>query len=260
MKRILIGINNLTQVGQPEYGNHIQLFYRLGRNMTEYDFILCNPRRMSIDRMRNFAAAAAMEAGCEFLVFIDDDVLVPFDAIQRLVAWAKEGFDVVAGVTHIRSYPFHPMIFDFSNKENHYVDDYATKAGSSGLLACDAVGFSLCLIRVELLKKMVPPFFVTGNTFTEDVFFCQRAKNQFPDVKIGVDTLIHTAHELSPSFITPANVEQYRLFEETLDPSLVVKNKRDRAIDYFQNIGALEEDDSDPYPVEPDFGVNDVKN
>jgi len=241
-KRILVGINNLTQVGQPEYGNHIQLFYRLGRSMMDYDFILCNPRRMSIDRMRNFAAAAAMEAECDYLVFIDDDVLVPFDAIQRLVALAEQGNDVVSGVTHIRSYPFHPMIFDFSNKENHYVDDYAVKADSSGLLVCDAVGFSLCLIRVELLKKMVPPFFITGASFTEDVYFCQRAKKQFPETKIVADVTIHTAHELSPAFIMPSNVEQYRLFEETLYPELAAKrNERDRAIDYFQQLGVLEE-------------------
>lgn len=251
MSKILIGINNLTSIGQPEYANHIQLFYRLGRSMLDYDFGLCNPNRMSIDRMRNFAGAVAMEGDFEYLVFIDDDVLVPFNCVAKLVERAKAGCDVVAGVTHIRAYPYYPMIFDFSDKENHYVDNYKAKADETGLLTCDAVGFSLCLIKVELLKKMVPPFFVTGPNFTEDVYFCNKAKQQFPETKIAADITIETAHRLQPEFIMPSNVEARRNFDKLLLPGLAAsKTERDRSIEYFKSIGVeldeLEENSNAP--------------
>lgn len=241
MSKILVGINNLTSVYQPIYANHMQLWYRLGRNLPEHEFGLCNPNRMSIDRMRNFAAAAAMECDFDWLVFIDDDVLVPFDCISKLLKRVESGFNVVSGVTLIRGYPFHPMIFDFSDKENHYVDDYKDKADATGMLTCDAVGFSLCMIRVELLKKMVPPFFITGTNFTEDVYFCQRAKTQVPDVKIGADVTIETAHLLGPEFINPENKEFRLIYEETLNPGLVKKKTRDRGLDYFKELGVVNE-------------------
>lgn len=238
MGKVLVGINNLTSVGQPEYANHIQLFYRLGRSMPEHDFGLCNPNRMSIDRMRNFTAAAAMEGEFDYVVFIDDDVLVPFTCIAKLIKRAEAGCDVVAGVTHIRSYPYYPMIFDFSNKENHYVDDYRKKADETGLLFCDAVGFSLCLISVDLLKRIVPPFFVTGPNFTEDVYFCNKVKQQFPETKIAADITIETAHRLQPEFIMPSNVEARRNFDKLLIPSLAAsKTERDRSIEYFIKLG-----------------------
>lgn len=236
MSKILVGINNLSSIYQPVYANHMQLWYRLGRNLPEHEFGLCNPNRMSIDRMRNFAAAAAMECDFDWLVFIDDDVLVPFDCISKLLKHVDKGFDVISGVTLIRGYPFHPMLFDFSDKENHYVDDYEAKA-ENGLLTCDAVGFSLCMIRVALFKKMVPPFFITGTNFTEDVYFCQRAKQQVPGVKIGADVTIETAHILGPEFISPANKKERLIYEESQMPELAKKKERDRGLDYFQRLG-----------------------
>ena len=111
MPKILIGINNLTSVSQLAYANHCQFWFRLGRNLgADYQFGLCNPRRMSIDRMRNFAGKAAIELNFDYLLFIDDDVLLPFNAVQRLIEADK---DIIAGVTYIRGYPYHPMIFNF---------------------------------------------------------------------------------------------------------------------------------------------------
>src|SRR5687767_11134475 len=147
--KTLVGINNLTMVDQMAYANHSQFWYRLGvwKGKEEaagqsVEFALCNPRRMTIDRMRNEAAKIALEGEFDYLMFIDDDVLVPFDAFHKLV---KHDKDIIAGVTIIRGYPFHPMIFNFSEeyKENSYVMDFKGKADpETGLLECHAVGFS----------------------------------------------------------------------------------------------------------------------
>ena len=229
--KTLVAINNLTVVDQMAYANHCQLWFRLGvmkgrRNIEgqEVEFALCNPKRMTIDRMRNEAAKIAIEGDFDYLWFIDDDVLVPFDAFVKLQARDK---DIIAGVTHIRGYPFYPMIFNFSDekyKENTYVVDYKTTCDSSGLLKCDAVGFSCCLIKVSLLKKVIPPFFITScapsYNQTEDVFFCRRAKEQNPDLEVYVDTTIHTAHILGSDVIEPSTVEFWKTLEESRSPQL----------------------------------------
>ncbi len=236
--KTLIGINNLTQIDQLAYANHIQFFYRLGKELPNDQFLLCNPRRMSIDRMRNEAAKIAMELDCDYLMFIDDDVLIPFHAFQMLQHHDK---DICAGVTHIRGYPFHPMIFDFKDKKNSYVVDYAEKADKeTKLLEVDAVGFSCCLIKVALLKRMLTPFFVTGLQQTEDVYFCQRAKEQFPETSIFVDVSVETGHILGSDIIDPKSVEFWKTFEESRIPALkeeVEKDEKrwDRSKEYIES-------------------------
>ena len=238
--KTLVAINNLTQVDQLAYANHIQFFYRLGvmkgrANMEgrEVEFALCNPRRMSIDRMRNEAAKIALEGDFDYLFFIDDDVLLPWEAFHLLQQADK---DIIAGVTHIRGYPFEPMIFNFTHedyKKNSYVRDYAKKADpETGLLECDAVGFSCCLIKVSLLKEVIPPFFVTGTHQTEDVFFCKRAREQKPDLKIWVQTRVLTGHILGSDIIAPDSVEHWQAFEEARYPQLKeMKDKQRGRVD-----------------------------
>lgn len=225
MSKILIGINNLTQVSQLAYANHCQFWYRLGKNMPQHEFGLCNPRRLSIDRMRNFAAKAVLDLGFDYLCFIDDDVLVPWGAIESLL---KHDKDIIAGVTLIRGYPYHPMIFDFMGPQlaadgrTHYVDNYAEKADpETGLLEVDAVGFSCCLIKAQVLREIRPPYFVTiDGKCTEDVYFCNQAKIERPHTKVWVDTTVKTAHILGDDIIEPDNIAARIEFDEKMDPGI----------------------------------------
>ena len=93
-KKILVGVNTLTAVSQPIYSNHCQFWYRFGRSYPQFDFMLNNPRRMSIDNMRNMTAKVALENDVDYILFIDDDVLVPIDTLGRLLACDA---DIAAG-------------------------------------------------------------------------------------------------------------------------------------------------------------------
>ena len=214
----------------------MQFFFRLGvakgranvKNPDElYEFAICNPRRMSIDRMRNEAAKIAMEGEFDNLLFIDDDVLLPLDAFQKLYAADK---DVIAGVTHIRGYPYPPMIFNFTDeqyKKNSYVTNYAKMCDPfTGLLECDAVGFSCCMIKVSLLKEMVPPYFVTSTHQTEDVYFCKKMKDSFPEKKIFAHCGVLTGHILGSDFVEPGNVEHWKAFDEARYPDLLKESTK----------------------------------
>lgn len=230
--KILVAINNLTSVSQLAYSNHCQFWYRLGRNMPEHQFGLCNPRRMSIDRMRNFAAKAVLENDFDYLLFIDDDVLVPFDTVKYLI---EDDKDVVAGVTLIRGYPYHPMIFNFVSPQlakdgrTHFIDNYEELADKeTGLLECDAVGFSCCLIKAKVLREIKPPYFITidensginSAQCTEDVYFCNKVKMERPGTQIFVDTRIKTAHILGDDIVEPDNLGPRMLFDEAMRPGV----------------------------------------
>jgi hypothetical protein len=237
--KILIGVNTLTSVEQPTYSNHVQFFHRLKMDHPDIRFGIMNPRRMSVDRMRNTAAKFALENEFDYLMFIDDDVIVPMDCLNKML---KANKDIIAGHTLIRGYPFENMFFRYSDEEKTkltYVKDDDYIRGVT--IPVDAVGFSCCLIKCDLLKKVPPPFFVTGTYNTEDVYFCIKASKYVPDVTISVDTSIETAHLLGPEYIATWNKVQYKEYYEKVYPELTVNapSTGDRGEKYAEMVDSL---------------------
>lgn len=220
LMKTFIGINTLTGVEQIVYSNHIAFFYRLGKTHPEDTFGLFTPRRMGIDRMRNQCAKMAIEADFDYLMFIDDDVIIPLDIFDKL---QKADKDIIAGWTLIRGYPYDNMYFEFKDATDgpagrQLVASKDTKR-EDRIIPVDAVGFSTALIKVSLLKKIPPPWFVTGPTNTEDIYFCLKARQYVKDVTIAVDKSVETAHVLGPEFIAPWNREDYSNYIMKQDPS-----------------------------------------
>ena len=218
-KVVLVGVNTLTSVSQPIYSNHCQFWYRLGRSYPDFDFILNNPRRMSIDNMSNMTAKVALMNNVDYILFIDDDVLVPIDTLGRLVACDA---DIAAGWTLIRGYPYKNMFFKFTDETKRALQNWEDPVmNERGLYDVDAVGFSCCLIKMDLLKKVSQPYFVTGPYNTEDIYFCLKAKTEFPETKIVVDPNVMTSHILGLEAIDPITKEAYKRYFETLYPDSV---------------------------------------
>ncbi len=209
---IVVGINSLVNTSYAAYSNHIQLFYRLGRSYPSIDFCLVNPQRMSIDRMRNLAAETALEVEASHLLFIDDDVIVPhpFDFLDKLLACKA---DIACGDVLIRGYPFNHMIFRY-NKDKTGLLQMPSIPKKLGPILVDAVGFSLCLIKTSLIREVPKPYFVTGVSNTEDIYFCIKARDKFPDCRIICDTSIQCGHILWSEIIDPLNKKNYTKYHD----------------------------------------------
>jgi hypothetical protein len=224
--KILAGTNVLTNVESPSYDNHIDLFYKIGQG-GKYFIYRGAPHRMSIDHMRNYWANSALLLECDYLWFIDDDSLLKYSTLDSLVdACENHGYDIVMADTCIRGYPFHRMSFKIKNisDENtfdldHY-DDVMDDIDEFGLSkSCVAVGFHCCLIRVELLKKVSKPYFVTSSTHTEDIYFCIKCRQEIDGgVKVAVDTRVPTLHRLDALYVGPENCKKMKEFYEQTSP------------------------------------------
>jgi hypothetical protein len=242
MKTILVAINSLVTTTHPAYSNHIQLFFRFGRSYPDYDFMLFNPARMSIDRMRNTAARIAIENECEYLLFIDDDVLVPINSLKQMLA---SNSDIVAGNVIIRGYPFENMFFRYTEEEKLHLKPVkdCDLPEVPGLMDVDAVGFSLCLIKTALLKELPIPYFVTGLTNTEDIYFCLKVKKYFPATTMRVDTSIVCHHILWAETISNDNKQAYKTYYETMHPQKCIpipeSVSADRGVSYYSEINTL---------------------
>jgi len=203
--KFVIAVNLLASTNTLVYPSHTALWYELGKMSNKHQFIMFQPRRMSIDRMRNMAAKLALEHGADYLMFYDDDVVLLPNSLNKLLACKS---DIAAGITLIRTPPFEPMVFKYQEKERggtHLSPYKEIMDEKDKIVDVDAVGFSCALISCDLLKKLPTPYFVTGPRNTEDVYFCVMAKKVLEDTTIRVNRELITGHCLGQYAITPEN-------------------------------------------------------
>jgi hypothetical protein len=192
---------------------------------------------MSIDNARNTAADLAMKMECDYLMFIDDDVLIPKNTLDLLL---KADKDIAAGLVIIRGVPFNVMAFrwlDLGQKQEErpkederrsltfYNDlpfvegltcaaeekherfrldcEHCHKAPLKEIVNVDAIGFSCALIKTDVLHQLTTPYFVTGRHHTEDVYFCMKVQTELKDEagnspSIVMHTGVKCGHLLNP--------------------------------------------------------------
>lgn len=185
---------------------------------------------MSIDNMRNAAAKAALELECDYLMFIDDDMILHPDTFESLLAADK---DIVMALTFIRGGEFPPMFFKRVPKENGYdlthFHDWEDHIDEKGLVECAAIGFATVLIKTSILKQLEAPYFLTAGGHTEDVYFCCRAKAEIGEhVSIFVDTKVPTGHLVESEIAHVSTVKKLREFYKKPEPQI------DRGVEYLE--------------------------
>lgn len=228
-RKIVIATNSLTAAMKPAYSNHNQFWFNVGKDFgSKYQFIYVNPGRLSIDRFRNLAAETALKYDCDYILWLDDDVLVPMDGLSKLIHACENGAQCAAGNVIVRGYPYDYMAFHWEGKpmesnlkiipeEPHDLDKWRSSVERVG-----AVGFSFCLISVEPLKRMSAPYFLTAPNHTEDVFYCFRLHEVMKEhVKIVIDWSIECHHILGEETISRKNRSAYKHYMEECNPHLL---------------------------------------
>lgn len=215
--KVFIHVNTFAGINPFVYSNHIACFLHTRKVMPELEMILFTPHRSSIDRMRNQGAIHAMQLECDYLWFLDDDVLIPPDTLVKLIANKQ---DICAATVVIRGMPFNLMAFQHVTPEeaakgkSGYYNEVVKKGELEGkpVQSVDGVGFSCCLIDIDVIKAMEPPYFITGPQHTEDTFFCNKAQSTLePTPKISVDTSIRCGHLMGAE---PIEYDTIPLFTE----------------------------------------------
>ena len=140
-----------------------------------------------IHDLRRDLVKDALKAEADWLLFLDDDMRFPPDALMRLL---KHRRDIVGCNYVTRSIPPRPtakMIADDMMK----FYPVPTMPDDTGLLEVDALGFGCVLINARVFKKMPQPWFSMPWVpqlqyhVGEDVFFCIGAGRH--DFKVFLD-------------------------------------------------------------------------
>ena len=127
-----------------------------------------------IDVARNVLAAEALRRGAGHILYVDDDVVLPPDALVRLLA---RDVPVVSGVYYRRRPPFEPFAGYFDADTFDLAPTSCVATVEPGLQRVGWVGAGCLLIRCDVLWQMHQHFgdcawFLSSPA--EDVFFCHR--------------------------------------------------------------------------------------
>jgi hypothetical protein len=150
-------------------------------------FLFTSAGTLIADQRINLAREA-LNAGADYVLYLDSDMRFPKDGFDRLFAHQKP---IVAANYSTRRLPCKPVAFaDPICRELVY-----TNKDSAGIEKVYAVGMGFMLVDTKVFKAMPQPWFQigysaeSGDFFGEDVFFCHQA------AKHGFDT--HIDHDVS---------------------------------------------------------------
>lgn len=124
----------------------------------------------SVDVGRNNGVAAAQQVGATHLFFIDSDMMIPPDALARLLAHGKP---IVGGTYTKRRLPY-----DLTHRE---LDGSPGRVKGEGLREISRLPTGCMLIDMKVIAAMKKPYFhalwnTDGSQISEDNVFCDKAR------------------------------------------------------------------------------------
>ena len=130
---------------------------------------------------REKLAQMALDAGADYILWIDSDMRFPCDAIDRMVG---HGLPIIAANYSTRRLPLRPVAaLNPEGTAYHH-----TVRGSQKLEMVAHVGMGFMLVKREVFEKLPKPWFlmsvgdhIPGGLEGEDVYFCRKAaEHGFP--------------------------------------------------------------------------------
>lgn len=220
--KVAVAIPNIGITHYMAYDNHSQMMTHLGmiaeRSKSEpvtkdgaiFEIFHFTAGRMLTPAAREALADHAMNAGMDYILQIDDDMLVPMDLFEKLY---EHNVDIVAPLAFTRNAPHYAVIyaceqgFDPVSKSEYFMNHYARHYPENTLVRCDAVGFGAALIKMDVLKKMKKPYFMSTCGTGEDILFCYNA--QKVGAKVYMDTATKLGHIGAPIIIDETYAKYY---------------------------------------------------
>jgi len=148
----------------------LKLVERLNRKDIPYLYYMTTIR--PIDRARNEIVNKLKDKVDEIL-FIDSDMIFDPDLYERLHEANK---DIVSGLYFQKYRPYAPVAYDFKNGKFRPID---INKIDSALVKVDGFGMGACLIKSYVFHELDMPYFEHSAKYSEDLFFCAKARKKF---------------------------------------------------------------------------------
>lgn len=208
---------------------HMASIMRAKEHMLQYGilpgFIERRARSQHVYRARNELVGGFLSSGCDYLLFVDADMGIPKNTIERLmsVAHADER-PIVAGLcfamrdrgfnedTYSTTFDIVPTVQVWNVDDNDEVQSFSIVTDYPRDTVCeiDATGGACVLIHRGVFEKMRAEFGdhwftpitnkLTGGPFGEDTSFFLRCRQL--GIPVHMDTSVKTSHDKGGVFLT----------------------------------------------------------
>jgi len=191
--KILIGVPAFNGL-QPEcQQSFMGMVYHCGKDLgAVYDVAVAIITKKEQFRARNHIVDAAIAGDFTWLLMLDDDMVVPDDLVSRLLAHQK---DVCGALYYQRGGSYHPVILareilQDGNWVSRFLRQDHPIIRDPGLHMVDIIGGGCMLFKVDVFRKLVPPYFWWEHSMGTDIAICNRL------VDAGIDIWCDTSIEL----------------------------------------------------------------
>lgn len=157
---------------------------------------------------RNMLVRRSLEAGSEWILFIDDDQVFPSNLLLRLLSHEE----MIVSALYLRRAGNHqPLAYSRRNEMGLYDPIDLTELPGDGLLPVYACGAGGLLIRSEVFAEIEEPWFEHGRVpnrdwnAAEDIIFCEKANEA--GFQIFLDLGMPIGH-MAPSAVWPSFVDK----------------------------------------------------
>ena len=205
MSIVCIGIPIVDGVPAEAYGSQIVACAMIARS---HEIVI--PSVINVfphARAREFICEIAREKNVDYLLFLDDDTIVPFGAFGELLrVMVETNAQMTVGHSYRRGYPFTPTWFKVVDGQK-YVCTAGPKSGPQELDAC---GLACNLVNFRWVEKNVelPWFFKDRTCIWEDTAFCKKLKEAGGKI-VGVPS-VRCGHVGTRTVVDDQTQDQYR--------------------------------------------------
>jgi len=193
--------------------NFVNRLAELHSNGRNYEVRIFIEQGTVIDYARNKLTEQALKAGCDYIMFIDADVLIPKNTIDDLV---DMNLDIVSGLYFTKGKP-HLPVARIKDKEDDIAHRHLEDFEFGKIMKVAGTGFGCILIKAEVFKNIEYPYFKfewrerngRQEQLAEDLYFCDKAKDA------GYDTYLNTGI-VCEHFGAPVGAAHFMIFKEQL--------------------------------------------
>lgn len=196
-ERVMIGVPCYGTVPPEILEDWMRFMYHCGRRLPQYDFFLGIRSKSEQFRARNTIVTEALHVGADWLMFLDDDMVInPFvtqeatadyGLIEKLIAHDK---DICGALYYQRTGGCMPVAMAKSGERGYRFlrEDELT----GGLQQVDVAGGGAMLIRMKIFDRLPHPFFAPEHEFGTDVQLCRAAVEK--GYEVWLDSSIELGH------------------------------------------------------------------
>jgi len=158
---------------------------------TPHDIYFAQREGAYIEQNRTRLIQMAIEQGCDKLFFLDSDIMVEGDVINKLLAHNKP---IIGAAYNMRAFPLYSNV-KFTDENGNFI---AVPDIPKELFKCAGVPTGAMLIDIPTVQKIPHPWFDLTNdengnlVIGEDIYFCQKLIKH--GVEIWCDPTIQIGH------------------------------------------------------------------